>query len=239
MPLLEEITMTEFEEGLKNTKTVIIPLGSVEEHGSHLPLLTDTIHAYEIAKEVSKIIPVYIAPPIYYGICRSTRDHGGTITISGDVLRGLIKDIVQSMYRHGLHHFVLLSGHAGGTHMAAVVEAGEWLIETIPGIKVAVVSALDLLSSIEANIIETKNDSHAGEAETSIMLYLKPRLVKGMGKEEYPNLSRFILVKDKKRYWPGGIWGDPTKATKEKGEKLFNHMVKKVIDLVKQIQGYK
>lgn len=123
--------------------------------------------------------------------------------------------------------------------MAAVMEAGEWLIENIPEIKIAVISALDLLSSIEANLVETKNDSHAGEVETSIMLYLKPYLVKGVGKEEYPNFSKFILVKDKKRYWPGGIWGDPTKATKEKGERLFNHMVKGVIDLVRQIEGYK
>lgn len=236
--LLEEITMVELEKGLERTKTIIIPFGSIEEHGSHLPLLTDAIHIYEVAKEASKIIPVYIAPPVYYGICRSTRDHCGTVTVSGETLRGLVKDIVQSLYRHGMRSFILLSGHAGGTHMAAILEAGEWLKETMPQIKIAIVSISDLVASIESGIIETEKDSHAGEVETSLILYLKPHLVRGKGSEEYPTFPKPILVRDKRRFWPGGIWGDPTKATKEKGEKLFNHLVSEVVELVKRIEAW-
>jgi creatinine amidohydrolase len=236
--LLEEITMIEFEEGLGKTRTIIIPFGSIEEHGSHLPLLTDTIHIYEVAKEVAKVIPVYVAPPIYYGMCRSTKNHAGTVSISGNTLRGLTRDIIKSLYDHGMRSFILLSGHAGGTHMSAILEGGEWLLEKIPAIRVAVVSILDLVKSIEGGIIETKNDSHAGEVETSLMLFLSPHLVKGRGNEEYPSFPKPILVRDKKRFWPGGIWGDPTKASKQKGERIFRHLVKEVVELVKRIEAW-
>lgn len=236
--LLEEITMIEFEEGLEKTRTIIIPFGSIEEHGSHLPLLTDTIHIYEVAKEVAKVIPVYVAPPIYYGMCRSTKNHAGTVSISGNTLRGLTRDIIKSLYDHGMRSFILLSGHAGGTHMSAIVEGGEWLLEKIPAIRVAVVSILDLVKSMEGGTIETKNDSHAGEVETSLMLFLSPHLVKGRGNEEYPTFPKPILVRDKKRFWPGGIWGDPTKASKQKGERIFRHLVKEVVELVKRIEAW-
>ncbi len=68
--------------------------------------------------------------------------------------------------------------------MAAILEAGEWLKEAIPQIKIAVVSMFDLVASIEGEVIETENDSHAGELETSLILYLKPHLVRGKGHKE-------------------------------------------------------
>lgn len=77
--LLENITMTDFQKGLKKTKTLIIPFGTVEEHGSHLPLSTDTMQVYEVVKEAAKRVSVFIAPPVHYGVLTSTRDHAGSI----------------------------------------------------------------------------------------------------------------------------------------------------------------
>src|SRR5512144_1071025 len=105
--IMEEMTMREFEEGLKVTRTIYIPFGSVEEHGSHLPLSTDTIQAYEVGKKAALQIPLFVAPPIHYGNCRSTSRHPGTLSISTTTLKCLLKDIVISLRSHGLKNFIV------------------------------------------------------------------------------------------------------------------------------------
>ena len=85
--IIENITMSDFKKHLKKTKTIIFPFGTVEEHGSHLPLNTDTLIIYEILKRVVKKRAVFLAPPLYYGVCTSTSQHPGTISISPATLR--------------------------------------------------------------------------------------------------------------------------------------------------------
>ncbi len=236
--IMGKMTMTEFEKGLEKTKTVIIPLGTVEEHGPHLPLATDTIQAMELAKRVSQRMNVFIAPPLHYGFCRSTRCHPGTIGISAGSLRAIIRDIIKSLYLHGLCSFVILSGHAGELHMAALNEVGEELLEEIPEIRIAVLSEMDLFHD-EGVLVETEGDIHAGEVETSMMLYIRPKLVKGRASKEYPTFPKPILVRGKRKYWPGGVWGDPSKASRDKGEKMIHLAVDKVIDLIKKLESHR
>jgi creatinine amidohydrolase len=223
--ILEELTMPAFIEGLNKTRTIIVPFGVVEEHGQHLPLGTDTIHAYELAKETSKHRPLFIAPPVWYGLCRSTSQHAGTITISGDTLKRLTVELTTSLYNQGLKNFVLLSGHAGGTHMAALTDAGEAILSKLEESRVAVLS-------------ETENDSHAGEVETSLMLHLRPAHIDGTSPEEYPSFPTPILARDKKRFWPGGVWGDPSKASLEKGKTLLQKEVEVLLRLVNRIESF-
>ena len=235
--IMEEMTMTEFEKGLEKTRTVIIPIGTVEEHGPHLPLATDTIQAMELAKQVSQRMNVFIAPPLHYGFCRSTRCHPGTIGISAGALRIMIRDIVKSLHLHGFRSFMMLSGHAGELHMAALNEVGEELLEEIPGINIAVLSEMDFFLD-KGELVETEGDIHAGEVETSMMLYIRPGLVKGRASKEYPTFPKPILVRDKRKYWPGGVWGDPSKASRDKGEKMIHLAVDKVIDLIKKLESH-
>jgi creatinine amidohydrolase len=235
--IMEEMTMTEFEKGLEKTRTVIIPIGTVEEHGPHLPLATDTIQAMELAKQVSQRMNVFIAPPLHYGFCRSTRCHPGTIGISAGALRMMIRDIVKSLHLHGFRSFMMLSGHAGELHIAALNEVGEELLEEIPGISIAVLSEMDLFHDKRV-LVETEGDMHAGEIETSMMLYIRPELVKGRASKEYPRFPKPILVRDKRKYWPGGVWGDPSKASRNKGEKMIHLAVDKVIDLIKRLESH-
>ena len=233
--LIEEMTMTEFEAGLAKSRTVLIPFGSVEEHGSHLPLSTDTIEAYEVCKKAALAIPLFVAPPVHYGNCRSTSCHPGTISITTATLKMLLKDIVRSLYGHGLRNFIAISGHAGGAHCMALQEAGEELIAECPDICMAVVTELDLARQEGMAIIETPGDSHAGEIETSRILHTHPHLVKGSALAEIPCFPAGILVRDKRRFWPGGVWGDPGKASAEKGKRLEELVVKKLLDLVGQL----
>ena len=229
--LIEEMTMTEFAAGLDRTRTVYIPFGSVEEHGSHLPLSTDTIQAYEVGKRAAERIALFVCPPIHYGSCRSTSCHPGTISITTATLKSLLKDIVRSLRLQGLRNFIVLTGHAGGSHRMALQDAGEELIAEFSDIQMAVVTEYDLAKEEGKPLIETPGDAHAGEIETSRILHSHPHLVKGEGKREFPSFPPGVLVRDKRRYWPGGVWGDPTKASAEKGRAIEELVVAKVAEL--------
>jgi creatinine amidohydrolase len=239
--LMAHLTMPEFEAALAKTTTVIIPFGSVEEHGPHLPLGTDTSHALEVATRAARLYPVLVAPPVYYGLCRSTSEHPGTLSISGNTLKALALDISRELYRQGCRQIILLTGHAGGTHVAALIEAGEQLLRELPQIRVAVVNVLELLTEAlkqTPELVQTKGDSHAGEVETAIMLAAHPDLVKGMAPAEWPAFPKFILARRKRRFWPAGVWGDPGAGTREKGEKILKHEVNFLVDLVKALERF-
>lgn len=235
--IIEEMTMKEFEEGLARSRTVIIPFGSVEEHGSHLPLSTDTIQAYEAAKKAALIVPLFVAPPIHYGNCRSTATHPGTVSISTSTLKVLLKDIIGSFRTQKLQNFIVLTGHAGGAHRMALQDAGEELIAQFDDISIAVVTEYDLARREGAKLIETPGDSHAGEIETSRILHSHPHLVKGSSLEEYPTFPIGLLVRNKRKYWPNGVWGDPGKASAEKGKQIEMLVVAKIVELVKDLES--
>jgi creatinine amidohydrolase len=232
--ILENMTMAEFKRHLKKTKTIIIPFGTVEEHGTHLPLNTETLIVYEVLKHVVKKRKVFLAPPVYYGVCTTTSQHPGTISITPATLRRLTFDIVKDSYQKGLRTFFLITGHGGGLHSSAMKEAAETLIEELKGIKLAIVCPYDFIYKELSELAETPNDSHAGEIETSLVLYLAPELVKGRAKEDYPRMPKPFVVKDKIKYWRSGVWGNPGKATKEKGEKTVQLMVNKIIEFIDQ-----
>ncbi len=236
--LIDELTMKEFCAGLEKTRTVLIPVGSVEEHGDHLPLSTDTIQAFEVAKRAAQLVPLFIAPPIPYGNCRSTSCHPGTISIGTATLKALVRDIVSSLYQHGLRNFIILSGHAGGAHCLALQEVGEDLLAALVESRIAVVTEYALAKEEGRCLVETPRDAHAGEIETSRLLHSHPHLVKGSSREEYPSFPAGILVRDKRKYWPGGVWGDPAKATAEKGRQIESLVVAKIVELVERIETF-
>lgn len=231
---IEKMTSTEFEEAKERVKGVIIPLGSVEAHGPHLPLATDLYTIHEIAKRVASEIPIFIAPPIYYGLCRSTKDLPGTVSIKGETLKALLLDIMESFYRQGLRTFVLLSGHAGGTHNCYILDAGETFLELHSDVRILVSDIVRLLKEISEKIEIDPKDSHAGDWETSLLMFLRPELVRNLGDafEDYPVFPKFELVREKSKYWASGIWGNPKIASFEKGEKLCNLLVKIIKELL-------
>lgn len=231
------LTMEEFAAGLEECRTVLIPFGSTEEHGSHLPLDTDTLQAVEVAEQVALQRPLFIAPPIHYGVCRSSRGHPGTVGVKTETLKALTIDIVCDFYRQGLRNFILLSGHAGGTHMATLLDSGENLLELLPEARVAVLSEYQLVINCCSDLIETEKDSHAGEIETSRLLHSHPQWVKGTAVAEYPSFPEGILVRDKRKYWPGGVWGDPNKASARKGEQIVNRVAERLADLIDQLEN--
>lgn len=233
--LLHHMTMDEFAARRREVTTAILPVGACEEHGPHLPLGLDAMHALALAQETARVRPCLVAPPVWYGLCRSSAQHPGTVGISGDVLRALIHDIGRDLWRQGVHSLCLLTGHAGGTHQACLVEAGEKLLQTTE-LNVACVCVLDLLAEAR-DFLECPGDSHAGEVETSLALYLWPELVKGTAPEAYPTFPRFLLVRDKLSHWPSGVWGDPGKASADKGRRILAAEARALAQVLKELEA--
>lgn len=235
--MLADLSMKEFEEALATTRTAVLPLGSVEEHGLHLPLGTDTMQVWEVARRASEKVPVFVAPPLHYGYCRSTCEHPGTLSVSPESLRNVVFDIGVSLYRQGIRGIVLISGHAGGLHMAALEEAGERLVQHLADLQLAVVCEYHWAQAEgRSGIIETPDDGHAGEIETSRILAISPDLVKGTSPEEYPRFPKPIIPREKRIHWPGGVWGDPAKGTQRKGEELLRRSTDKLVALIRELE---
>ncbi|HKL48191.1 MAG TPA: creatininase family protein [Desulfuromonadales bacterium] len=235
--VIEEMTMNEFESGLRKTRTVLVPFGATEEHGSHLPLSTDTLQALTVGRRLAERRPIFIAPPVPYGVCRSSGDHPGTMSISALTLRALTIDVVSALYRQGLRNVVLLTGHAGGTHTSTLIDAGEELLATFDDLRIAVLTEFMLATEAGKGLIETEGDSHAGEIETSRIMHSHPHLVQGSAEREFPSFPKGILVRDKRKYWPNGVWGDPTRATAAKGESLERLVVEALAELVAELES--
>ncbi len=235
--IIEEMTTVEFSEGLRKTKTVIVPLGSIEQHGPHLPMHTDIFHAREIARRASLLVPVFVAPPISFGVCRSTADFPGTIGIRAGTLIRLTVDVAESLYRHGMRRFILYSGHAGANHMAALLSAADELMVAHEDTDFAVINDLDLCDAEFFKLVTAGNDSHAGEIETSLILALAPDLVGELPPADRPTFPRPLLVRDTRAYWKSGVWGDPTKASGEKGEAMIAILTRNLAKLAESMNN--
>ncbi len=212
---LEDLSWPQVEEYLKHRKDVILPLGSVEEHGYHLPLSTDSDIARAIAGKVGTRTGVVVAPPVHYGVCNTTRAYVGTTAVTFDALKSYVGDILASLRDNGFETVYMISGHLGSSHVAALKEAARGLDFKV--------YFFDLRRVDVSDILESK-PFHACEAETSLMLHLHPKKV-DMDKavdEEIETLEHEINTLKKTK---SGVWGSPTKATAEKGRLVFERMV--------------
>jgi creatinine amidohydrolase len=236
MKYFDELTMEEFRLKMESEEqpVVVLPIGAVEEHGEHLPLGTDTFQPLHVIEKVSEQVDLLIAPPIFYGLCNSTRNFPGTISLRFATLYNLILDILNEFARHGVRRIVILSGHAGRPHMAAIKEAGSELMRTNPEIKLMVLSDYDIVYELRGKEFDPA-DGHAGDIETSRILAIRPELVKGEGVASKPDFPPYRILPDPEKYFPSGIMGDPTKADEKKGERLNEYVVEKLVELIKTL----
>ncbi|WP_455391585.1 creatininase family protein [[Eubacterium] cellulosolvens] len=228
---LDNLTTNEFQARLNsNPKTVVIlPIGAVEEHGDHLPLSTDSVQPEYIAKCVGTELDFLIAPPVRYGICDTTRNFSGTISLSFDTFRALIQEILEEFCRHGVKNLVVLSGHAGRVHMAALRVAGTEVVKKYD-VKLMVLSDYDIIYKL-AGTEFPEWDGHAGSVETARVMAISPELVKGKGERAKVDFPQYRILHNPEKYFPTGVMGDPPAASTELGER----MNKLVIDELKRL----
>jgi creatinine amidohydrolase len=236
--IMELMTTAEVEQAIKDCQTVIVPYGVLEAHGTHLPLATDIIQACDAARRAAELVSVFVAPSVNYGMCRSAGCHPGTISIRGDTLRSLTGDVICSLYTMGMRNIILYSGHASTRQLLAMEEAGEKMLEQFSDLNVAVACEYEAVRNND--FIETPGDIHAGEMETSRMLFIAGPHVH---RDQIPPAEKRttpspMLVRDCRRYWPGTVDGDPTKATRAKGEQLTRMAAEYLANLVRRMEEF-
>jgi creatinine amidohydrolase len=225
----QELWRHELEEAARDNPVVIVPTGSVEQHGPHLPLDVDIVDAHAIAAAAAMAIddfPVIVAPPIWTGLSHYKQGHTGTITLRMETYLEVVCDVCRSIHRNGFERIVLLNGHGGNRsiNQAIAIKLAEEDIFILP------ITYWDMTRDFLAEHSERDAGSigHAGEWETSLQLYLRPALVNReriAGDEERPDLPErvraYTAFAERLRERAGGVHGDPTVATQEKGRLLF------------------
>jgi len=231
---LDELTSKEFKRRVGPKSVVIWPIGAVEEHGPHLPLNTDSVQPEWVAREVAKMTGALIAPPFRFGNCGATSKFPGTISLSFDALRAVAYDVVSELARNGFKRIVVLSGHAGRLHMAALRAAAEKVVAE-KDVKIMVLSDYDIAYAMKDPDIPA-DDGHAGMIETSRTMAIVPKLVKaGKPKAFSPKFPPYQVLRDHSPYFPEGYHGDPRKASAGKGREFNRFIAKELARLVKEM----
>lgn len=234
----------EIRDIIPKLKAVILPIGSVEQHSYHLPLITDSISAYKISLEVAKRFngSILVLPPIYYGISEHHMDFHGTITISGETLIRLVCEIAQSLKRHGIRAMIIINGHGGNTN--ALSEAVRKLkFEQI--INALLINPWELIGDVVEGALESRVWGHACEFETSVIMFYEPDLVRAnkIVDPELYHLGKYLDFRSKNKaiypwktieFTSTGALGYPSKASRDKGEKFVLAMIERTVEAIRE-----
>jgi creatinine amidohydrolase/Fe(II)-dependent formamide hydrolase-like protein len=248
---LGELAWVDVKDFLKVHDVVIVPVGSCEQHGPHLPIDTDAYDAFWLSmKAAEKAQCTLVAPPIYYGVSCHHMDFPGTITLNPYTLEQLAYEVVCSLTKHGFKKILFENGHGGN---APALEAAAQRIKTDTSAFVAI-DTVSLIPDFIEKYIETPYDAHAGEFETSTTLanrenlVIKERIKKPkitLPKSKYTKIG--LKETGPKVSWSfrtseiseTGVIGDPTKATKEKGETAWKLAIQRLADLLAELDKMK
>ena len=239
--ILADMTWKEVDALARDT-IVLIPTGSLEQHGAHLPLLTDSLIASAVTTAVEKqtVNEVVLTPCIWLGASGHHLNFAGTCSASMEGYVLAITAVVESMMRHGFHRFLIVNGHGGnnepnGVALRSLKEKNNNL--TVGHVGYYVFGEPEIRESMEG---PAKGIQHACEAETSLMMHLYPEKVRtdklrddGL-KSEPPTQS---LVKMWDEISEEGVLGFATLGTAAKGKKIFDACVKGIVSEVQAIHG--
>jgi creatinine amidohydrolase len=255
---LPHMSWKEVEEALERTDMVIIPVGSMEQHGKHLPLGTDSYGAIEVCKLIAQRTEVLVAPAVLAGLSEHHMGFPGTLTLRPETLEAVVFDVAQSLIRHGFTKIIIYNGHGGNT--TSVNSVIEKINQTTPATAV-LLNDVELPEEVDPEP-PIPYDWHAGEEETSYMLYMTPSLVdmshaekpvltfppifekieklEGKGNLELVQWANLFRPKDSGKKASSremsntGVFtsGDPANGTAERGRKDAERMVQAAVEFI-------
>lgn len=237
-------------------KVVVVPLGSLEQHGHHLPLLTDTMIVSEIAGRAEAALgdEVLFLPPLWLGASHHHRAFPGTLSVSNELYTQIVTDILESLIGAGFRRIVLLNAH-GGNELpgSAAIYAVQQRYRDDHELWVIMASWMNVASEQIATLSNTeqKRVIHACELETSMILRLSPQLVdmaKAVGARfnfpsafysaDFSTSSRVDTLRPFDHHSLTGAFGYPEKATETKGETLFDLAATQTVALIGEFASW-
>lgn len=249
----EEFTWPEIRAAVSEGRVAVLPVGTVEQHGPHLPLSTDVVTATEMSRLAVERIPreAVLLPSVFYAFNEHHLDFPGTIAVEGDTFIRYVTDIGRSLAHHGFRKILLVNGH--GSNVPFLDIAARNITNKTPSI----CAMIPWWSLVPKPLFEELRESafpggmaHGCELETSVLLYLRGDLVQ-MDKAEpdfppqrseyfYWDLQRpspVFFQEFFSRYSRTGTLGDPTKATLEKGRRFVEGVVERLVDLIRDLRA--
>ncbi|MBC7788696.1 MAG: creatininase family protein [Anaerolineae bacterium] len=227
--LLKEMTPAEVAAVIADDPRLIVPVGTCEQHGPHLPIGCATIIAERLADDLSAEYGVLRAPTIEYGVnVDSERSFAGNASMRKKTLHRMLNDLLASWEATGFREFIMLTAHDHDPHQESLAT----VVTDIARVRVVDVFGVDISDLLEGQ----REHMHGDEADTSLMLYLAPRLV-------HMELAQdFMMSRDEvrryRRGWlrvpngsPGSI-GRPTLATVEKGESIYKRLRERISERI-------
>jgi creatinine amidohydrolase len=230
---LDRMTWADVKSEIENGRdTVIVPFGSTEQHGRHMPLGTDAVLGDEFGWALADRLDAFLAPTVRFGCSEHHLSFSGTISLSDETFQRIVWDVVASLSRHGFRRIVLLPTHGGNFKPLAEAFAK---LEPVENVRVFAFTDLEGLvnaafeSSGLSGVEPGRSGAHSGEWETSLMLALRPEQVK-MDHAAEGFVGELSEVMSKvfdgiQNLDENGVLGDPRPATAEAGEKYFDDMV--------------
>jgi len=203
----------------KNKGPLILPVGSLEGHGAHLPINTDTLIASFIADELARRNGWISLPPITYTIAVPIRP--GNVHVPPIVLKDYLHSIIEHFIKFGQRRFVIIMSHGGPEMKNAVVEACNNLCDSYDA-SIAVFHIARILE--ELSLVDTSTDRHAGKWETSIIMAIDVDLVKDLGVYRKAKPQRY------------GVVGNPLEASPELGLKFIEAIISHIEDFIKSFR---
>lgn len=234
--LLEHLTWQQAEHVLTPDRVIVIALGAeAKEHGPHLRLNNDWLMAEYFKRRVLESADVVVAPTINYSFYPAFVDYPGSTTLRLDTARDMVVDIVKSLAHYGPRRFYILN--TGISTNRPLAQAQETLAKD--GI-IMHYTELKKFDDIEKQV-RTSGGTHADEIETSMMLYIAPQSV-DMKKavRDLHDDKPGPLTRDPKQagtYSPTGAWGDPTRATREKGRVVVEGMTAAILKEIEELRA--
>ncbi|WP_019814394.1 creatininase family protein [Saccharomonospora saliphila] len=238
MDLLTSATAA--DEARRNARVAILPVGSFEQHGEHLPLATDTVIACTIAARIAETYDLLLLPPITLSCSHEHEGlpgYPGTVSISASTLINVIDDIRTSLARSGITKLALVNGHGGNYVLSNIAQQAN-----VEDRRVLLFPGRDDWSAARAHagaVTTNHDDMHGGEMETSILLHTHPELVGDTyaDADHEANNRPHLLVTGMKGYTINGIIGRPSEATAAKGRAALDSLAASFADHLKTINS--
>ena len=225
--------------GRQDGSVLVVPVGSVEQHGHHLPVITDTLLVDAVvhgsAASLRDEVPVLVTPPVWSGFSPHHLSFGGTLSLGFEHLRRMPEDIGRTGLENGFDAICFVNGHGGN---AALIDA---LVSTLGQTTDAEVLGTTYFTLAASEIAALRDSeiggmAHAGEYETSLMLYLRPDLVADAeieegtrwdehydwGGEDLLEGGQLAVYRSFDAYSKTGDIGAPELASAEKGERIYD-----------------
>ncbi|MGW2376875.1 creatininase family protein [Kitasatospora sp. NPDC001683] len=217
---------TSADERRRGAKVAVLPVGSFEQHGDHLPLTTDTVVASLIAQRIATDYDLFLLPPITLSCSHEHAHMPGTVSISAATLYAVINDTWKSLQASGVPGLLIVNGHGGNYVLSNVVQEAN-----TDGPRVALFPVReDWHRAREAAALESSGaeDMHGGELEVSLLLHGTPHLVRGgvEGDDHDAPERPHLLTLGMAGYTRNGIIGRPSLGTAEKGQVILESLSK-------------